>query len=130
MSTYQLDAKRLLCPMPVIRTQNRIEELAPGDTLEVPDTPWEEPTIVASRQDEEGNISNMSVNLVPFGPQEHAAMSPRGYFIHTITTDYSLTLLRHDAPPLRIQKDYSPVPVTSGEPTLRIGKITVGGTRA
>lgn len=32
---YELDARRLLCPMPVIRTQNRVEELAPGDTLEV-----------------------------------------------------------------------------------------------
>ncbi len=87
----------------------------PGDTLEVPDTPWEEPTIVASTEDEDGNISSMSVNLLPFGPQEHAALSPRGYFIHTITTDYTLTLLREHAPPLRIQKEYSPVAVTAGE---------------
>ena len=35
MSHYVLDARYLLCPMPVIRTQNRIAELAPGDTLEV-----------------------------------------------------------------------------------------------
>jgi TusA-related sulfurtransferase len=32
---YQLDARRLLCPMPVIRAQNRVEELQPGDVLEV-----------------------------------------------------------------------------------------------
>lgn len=32
---YKLDARRLLCPMPVIRTQNKVEELQPGDTLEV-----------------------------------------------------------------------------------------------
>lgn len=32
---YQLDAKRLLCPMPVIRTQDKIAGLQPGDTLEV-----------------------------------------------------------------------------------------------
>ncbi len=32
---YDLDARRLLCPMPVIRTQNKVEELQPGDTLEV-----------------------------------------------------------------------------------------------
>ncbi len=31
----ELDARRLLCPMPVIRTQNKVEELSPGDTLEV-----------------------------------------------------------------------------------------------
>jgi tRNA 2-thiouridine synthesizing protein A len=35
MSHYQLDARRMLCPMPVIKTQNRVLELAPGDTLEV-----------------------------------------------------------------------------------------------
>ena len=32
---YELNARRLLCPMPVIRTQNKVAELAPGDTLEV-----------------------------------------------------------------------------------------------
>ncbi len=35
MSHYELNARRLLCPMPVIRTQNKVEELEPGDTLEV-----------------------------------------------------------------------------------------------
>lgn len=35
MATFQLDTKGLLCPMPVIKTQNRIKELAIGDTLEV-----------------------------------------------------------------------------------------------
>ena len=34
MSHFVLDARYLLCPMPVIRTQNRIAELSPGDTLE------------------------------------------------------------------------------------------------
>ena len=35
MSTYELDARRLLCPMPVIRTQDKIKTLQPGDILEV-----------------------------------------------------------------------------------------------
>jgi len=35
MSEHHLDARRLLCPMPVIRTQDRIKKLAPGDILEV-----------------------------------------------------------------------------------------------
>ena len=35
MSTYHLDAKRLLCPMPVIKVQNKVNELAAGDILEV-----------------------------------------------------------------------------------------------
>ena len=32
---HTLNAHRLLCPMPVIRTQDRVAELQPGDTLEV-----------------------------------------------------------------------------------------------
>lgn len=35
MARYQLDARRLLCPMPVIRAQERVQSLAPGDVLEV-----------------------------------------------------------------------------------------------
>ncbi|HFD11145.1 MAG TPA: sulfurtransferase TusA family protein [Crenotrichaceae bacterium] len=31
----QLDARNLLCPLPVIRTQNMVKSLHPGDTLEV-----------------------------------------------------------------------------------------------
>ncbi len=35
MNTFQLNAKRLLCPMPVIKTQNKIKQLQPGDLLKV-----------------------------------------------------------------------------------------------
>lgn len=35
MSHFTLDARRLLCPMPVIRTQQRVETLANGDTLDI-----------------------------------------------------------------------------------------------
>lgn len=35
MTHYALDAKNLLCPMPVIRTQNMVATLVPGDTLDV-----------------------------------------------------------------------------------------------
>ena len=35
MSHHQLDARRILCPLPVIRTQDRVAQLEPGDTLEV-----------------------------------------------------------------------------------------------
>lgn len=35
MSEHTLDAKRLLCPMPVIRTQDKIKTLTVGDVLEV-----------------------------------------------------------------------------------------------
>ena len=32
---HELDARRLLCPLPVIRTQDAIAALQPGDTLTV-----------------------------------------------------------------------------------------------
>jgi tRNA 2-thiouridine synthesizing protein A len=33
MSEHAVDARRLLCPMPVIRTQDKINTLADGDLL-------------------------------------------------------------------------------------------------
>jgi len=38
VSHYQLDARRMFCPMPVIRSQDKVNELKPGDTLEVVST--------------------------------------------------------------------------------------------
>ena len=32
---HTLDARRLLCPMPVIRVQEKVADLSPGDVLEV-----------------------------------------------------------------------------------------------
>ena len=38
MSEYTLDARRTLCPLPVIKTQDKIKELQSGDILEVTST--------------------------------------------------------------------------------------------
>jgi tRNA 2-thiouridine synthesizing protein A len=35
MSSYTLDARNMLCPLPVIKTQDRTAELKCGDKLEV-----------------------------------------------------------------------------------------------
>ncbi len=35
MSHHRLDVRGQLCPIPVIRTQNQVKKLAPGDRLEV-----------------------------------------------------------------------------------------------
>lgn len=32
---HQLDARRLLCPLPVIRVQERVKQLQAGDILEI-----------------------------------------------------------------------------------------------
>ncbi len=34
MNRASIDCRKLLCPMPVIRVQQRVQELAPGDELE------------------------------------------------------------------------------------------------
>lgn len=84
----------------------------PGDTLVEPDTGYEPPRIEASHESENG--TSMSVNSVPFSPDEETALTPLGYWIHGISTDYAFTLLKADHP-LRIEKDYSPVAVASAE---------------
>jgi tRNA 2-thiouridine synthesizing protein A len=38
LAHYELDARRMFCPMPVIRTQDKVNQLQPGDTLEVVST--------------------------------------------------------------------------------------------
>ena len=35
MNHVQLDAKNILCPLPVIKTQNRVKQLTVGDRLTV-----------------------------------------------------------------------------------------------
>jgi tRNA 2-thiouridine synthesizing protein A len=35
MSNYKLDARNTFCPLPVIKTQDKIKELQTGDILEV-----------------------------------------------------------------------------------------------
>jgi tRNA 2-thiouridine synthesizing protein A len=35
MSSTLIDARNLLCPMPVIRTQDRVADLQPGELVEV-----------------------------------------------------------------------------------------------
>lgn len=35
MTRDVLNARRLLCPLPVIRTQDKVKQLQPGDQLEV-----------------------------------------------------------------------------------------------
>lgn len=35
MTVHEVDARRLLCPMPVIRVQNAVKNAAPGDIISV-----------------------------------------------------------------------------------------------
>ena len=85
----------------------------PHDTMAVPTSGFEE-RYVEARSGEEGHQS-VSRNSVPFAPQEQWSFHPDGYFIHAVTTDYRIDLLRRDAPPLRIERVYEPAPVQPGE---------------
>jgi hypothetical protein len=84
-----------------------------GDTLTPPDTDFEEQQLEARYTD--GDNNSVSTSSVPFTAQEHWQLTPMGYFIHGISESYAVTLLRNDAPALRIERDYEPIPVAGGE---------------
>lgn len=90
-------------------------EGVPGDTLEAPDAGFQESRIEARFSDGEGN-TGASISNVPFSATEETALSPHGYWIHGISTDYEFTLLKPEGP-LRIVRVHQPVPVTRGERT-------------
>jgi len=86
---------------------------SPGDTVRRPETGYEPPRIEARHETEDGGV-NASINSVPFSPDEVTALTKFGYWIHGISTDYSFTLLKPRRP-VRIEKNYDPVPVAGGE---------------
>ncbi len=81
------------------------------DTLIPPSSGFKAPSVEATGNDGK----SMSRNSVPFSPQEMTTLDPDGFWIHAISTDYRIDLLRTDAPPIRIERAYDPVPVTPGE---------------
>lgn len=91
------------------------------DTLPVPDAGFEAAFVDARTE------NSWSRSSVPFSPSEHWAFHPDGYFVHGISDDYSFTLLRDPAtgePPLRIEREWQPVPVASGEADEERGRTT------
>lgn len=78
------------------------------DTVETPDLGYAEARISAERE------GSMSVNSVPFSPQQVDAYSPFGYYIVGVNEDYAFDLLRPEGV-LRISKPYESVPVHPGE---------------
>jgi hypothetical protein len=85
----------------------------PGDTLREPETGYEPPRIEARHETEDGGV-NANVSGVPFSPSETTVLTRHGYWIHGISTDYVLTLLKPQGP-LRVEKAHDPVPITDGE---------------
>jgi hypothetical protein len=93
-----------------------LQRIAPDgaivDTVETPDAGYEAPRIEARVETEGG--ANVSMNGVPFAPDETSALHPDGWFIHGISDRYALTLLRPGGY-LRIEREASAVPVGPGE---------------
>jgi hypothetical protein len=85
-----------------------------GDTLREPDTGYEPPRIEARHQD--GDNTSVSVNGVPFSPDEHQVLTRYGYWLHGISTDYTFTLLKPEGP-VRVERAHEPIPVAAAEKT-------------
>jgi hypothetical protein len=96
--------------------QMGLQRVAPDgaivDTVLRPDANFEAPTLEARHESEGG--TSVSINGVPYSPDEQTSLHPDGYFIHGISDRYAFTLLRPGAF-LRIERDVEPALVTAGE---------------
>ena len=90
------------------------------DTLAVPTWDYEAPQLTAGR---EGSSSSRSV---PFAARRQWTFSPMGYFVGGLSTDYRIDLFRVGAPVLRIEREWTPVPVLDEEDEERRTRIRQG----
>ena len=93
------------------------------DTIAAPTWDFEPLQVTASR---EGSSSSRSV---PFGPGVEWTFSPLGYFVGGLSTDYRIDLFRTGAPVLRIEREWTPVPVLDEEAEERRTSIRQGMQR-
>ncbi|MEJ2186831.1 MAG: hypothetical protein P8Z36_12940 [Gemmatimonadota bacterium] len=84
----------------------------PGDTFPPPDFNYEGARIEARSESEHG--TSVSVNHVPFSPQDFSAFSPLGYWVGGVSNRYAVSLFEPGGV-VRIEKDWQPVPVAAGE---------------
>ena len=93
-----------------------LQRMAPDgtivDTVPTPDAGWETPRIEARVETEDGQ--SVSINGVPFAPDETSSLHPGGWFVHGISDRYAFTLLRPGAF-LRIERETTPAAVNPGE---------------
>ena len=94
---------------------------APGDTLVPPESGYDEPKLEARVDD--GENRGASITSVPFAAREGWAIHPGGYFVHGLSTEYRIDLLKPDGP-IRIERAYEPVPVTGGERREEEARVT------
>jgi len=81
----------------------------PLDTIRAPIWDFTPARLTASR---EGSSSSSSV---PFTPQVSWAFSPLGYMVGGLSSDYRIDLFRTGEPVLRLEREWTPVPVNAEE---------------
>jgi hypothetical protein len=84
----------------------------PVDTLVPPDVGYE--ALEVEARNDEGENHSVSRNGVPFAPSETWTLHPDGYFIHGVSTEYRVDLLKSEHP-VRIERVYRPIPVSGAE---------------
>jgi len=96
---------------------------ADGEILDtVPAPVWDHDVaqLTASR---EGSSSR---RLVPYTAQVSWTFSPLGYMVGGLSTDYRVDLFQADGRVLRLERDWTPVPVAAEEADERRRRITQG----
>ncbi len=93
------------------------------DTLKVPRWDYQQPQVTASR---EGSSSS---RRVPFTARREWTFSPLRYFVAGLSTEYRIDLFRTGAPLLRIERDWTPIPVMDEEADERRTRIRQGMQR-
>lgn len=88
------------------------------DTIPAPTWGYDAPKVTASRE------NSSSSRDVPFSATDSWAFSPLGYMVGGLSTDYRIDLFRTDEPVLRIEKEWTPVPVLTEEGEERRRRIT------
>ena len=87
------------------------------DTLVAPVFEYERAQLTASRE------GSRSVRSVPFTARTDWSYSPLGYMVGGVSTDYRIDLYKDDGV-LRIERDWTPVPVTEEEADEQRRRIT------
>jgi hypothetical protein len=90
------------------------------DTLAAPTWAYDRAEVTASRE------GSSSVRRVPFTAEGVWTFSPRGYMVGGLTDDYRIDLYRPDAPVLRLERVWAPVPVAPEEADEQRRRITDG----
>jgi len=88
------------------------------DTVAAPTWDHDFAQVTASRE------NSSSVRRVPFTATMAWSFSPLGYMVGGLSTDYRIDLFRENAPVLRLERVWSPIPVKSAEAEEQQRRIT------